>query len=60
MKNLQVEDDLLDDLKLLKGILRKANMTEVIRGIMKSAGYAPAFFEQMDELQRRMPGDSPD
>ena len=60
MTSITVEDDLLADLKLLKGILRKANMTEVIRGIMKSAGYAPAFFEKMDELQRRMPGDSLD
>ena len=69
MTSITVEDDLLADLKLLKGILRKNNMTEVIRQIMHHAGYQPAFFEKMAELQSKevkdfliaeLEGDSPD
>ena len=50
MKSLQVEDDILYDLKLLKGILGKKNMSEVIRQMMNSAGYGEAFFQKMEEL----------
>lgn len=50
MKSLKVEDDILYDLKLLKGILRTKNMSEVLRAIMRSAGYGEAFFQKMEEL----------
>lgn len=50
MKSLKVEDSLLYDLKLLKGILHTKNMTDTIRSLMKSTGYGEAFFAKMEEL----------
>jgi hypothetical protein len=50
MKSIQVEESLLVDLKLLKGVLETKNMTETIRRIMKSAGYTEAFFEKMAQI----------
>ena len=48
-----IDRELLDDLKLLKGVLEQANMTGTIRRIMTSAGYTEAFFEKMEELLNR-------
>ena len=67
---LRVEPDLRDDLKLLKGILHKANMTEVIRELMTRLKYNEDFFERLAQVledpyekqafDKRMPGDSLD
>ncbi len=46
----EVTTDLRDDLKNLKGHLRKKNMTATIRQIMRHAGFSEAFFERMEQI----------
>ncbi len=57
MTSITIKDDLLADLKVLKGILEQPNMTGTIRRIMKFAGYEEAFFEKMEELKQRRTAD---
>lgn len=50
MKSLKVEEDILHDLKLLKGVLHMDNMTALIRSLMKSAGFNAAWFQRMKRM----------
>jgi predicted urease superfamily metal-dependent hydrolase len=53
MKSIQVEDDILDDLKLVKRVLGTKNMTETIRRIMNSANFNEKWMEAMSALLKR-------
>lgn len=52
MKSIQVEDELLDKLKIIKGFTGYKNMTDVIRAMLQLAGYNKKFFTRLNELRK--------
>lgn len=46
-KSIQVEDKLLDDLKLVKRVLDTANMNDTIRELLNARGYDKEWLEHM-------------
>ena len=49
-KSIQVEDSLLTDLKLVKRVLGKRNMTELIRSLLDARGYDQEWLDYMTNV----------
>lgn len=49
-KMLRVEESLLYDLKLLKGVYKVNNMSQVIREMMRRLGYNEEFFARIEGM----------
>ena len=47
---LTIEDQLLDDLKLVKRVLGTKNMTETIRNLLNARGYNKEWLEYMTKV----------
>jgi len=47
MTSVTIEDQLLDDLKLVKRVLGAKNMTDTIRALLNARGYDKEWLEHM-------------